>query len=74
MDGWCAWASTSARLRAQHFGYHLYTHGDTLFTFQLIDWERPKEDFVVWENETPMTLNEIIQHVSRRVVELRAVA
>ena len=74
MDGWCAWASISSRLRADKFGYHLFTYGDNQFKFQLIDWTQPKLDYVVWENEVPMSLSEISAHVQREIVRWRVAA
>lgn len=74
MDGWCAWASVSSRLRAERFGYHLYTYGETLYKLTLIDWTQPKADYVVWENEEPMSLSEIISHVQREAIRARTPA
>lgn len=74
MDGWCAWASVSAKLRSERFGYHLYTYEDKLYKCTLIDWTKPKLDYVVWENEAPMSLSEIIAHVQRESVRVRAAA
>ena len=74
MDGWCAWASVSARLRADRFGYHLYTYGDNQYKLTLIDWTQPKLDYVVWENAEPMSLSEIISRVQREAVRARTPA